>query len=218
MRKLILIFIILCLVLLSVLTCLIFTRYHVKIEKIGDRKSYFPKGALSYSTDWDRDDKKYFEKEFIALQEPSMYELSNNVEEISYRFYYSFSKAPDPIVVRISLSKEKESGKLYLIKGQYSKYNEQNPMAERQLSIREKREIDLSQKEVLELYAKLNDIRFWSIEGPSDRLGCDGSMWLFEGVEKGKYKAIKRWSPEEKQLRELGEQFIKLSGLDYKLR
>jgi hypothetical protein len=43
--------------------------------------------------------------------------------------------------------------------------------------------------------------------------GTDGSQWIIEGVENGRYRVDDRWSPDAGPIRELGLGMIDLAGL-----
>ena len=41
----------------------------------------------------------------------------------------------------------------------------------------------------------------------SDTAGCDGSQWIIEGIKKGKYHVVDRWSPAKGAVHDLGLAF-----------
>jgi len=52
---------------------------------------------------------------------------------------------------------------------------------------------------------RLGKVGFWSLPNPViDQTGADGSQWIIEGVKKGNYHVVDRWSPEQGAIRELG--------------
>ena len=58
------------------------------------------------------------------------------------------------------------------------------------------------------------------VEDTTCQGGTDGSRWTVEGIEKGKYQYVLRWSPERcgdslsRNLGETGRQLKKMSRLD----
>ena len=47
-----------------------------------------------------------------------------------------------------------------------------------------------------------------------ETLGLDGARWILEGLKKGRYHVVERWSPEGGKFREAAECLIGLSKLD----
>jgi len=59
----------------------------------------------------------------------------------------------------------------------------------------------------------IEDIHFWNLPSRLETRGFDGSEWIIELLLNGKYHLVNRWTPESGPIRELGLQFIELSGL-----
>ena len=53
---------------------------------------------------------------------------------------------------------------------------------------------------------KLDQVHFWKLPNPvQDQTGTDGSQWVIEGVNKGRYHVVDRWTPQLGPVREIGE-------------
>jgi len=53
---------------------------------------------------------------------------------------------------------------------------------------------------------KVDEVGFWHLPTyeKSDVIGTDGSQWILEGVKKGKYLIVDRWSPDRGPVKALG--------------
>jgi hypothetical protein len=71
------------------------------------------------------------------------------------------------------------------------------------------------------IYSQLSTLDFWNLGNDTTCYGgFDGETWTFEAMDKGRYKIIGRWAPQNcgnektKQLSEIGIMLGKLSKLD----
>ena len=64
---------------------------------------------------------------------------------------------------------------------------------------------DLSYFDVLKLRLMVQRCRFWEITQYPVSGGCDGSDWVIEGVNDGRYRRICEWSPERTYVEALGQ-------------
>jgi hypothetical protein len=78
----------------------------------------------------------------------------------------------------------------------------------------------LSELDQAVLARLLTEAHFWSsptIPPPNGLIGVDGSQWLLEGVEDGRYHVVDRWSPStsgpDAAFRRVGEWLLTRSGL-----
>lgn len=55
---------------------------------------------------------------------------------------------------------------------------------------------------------------FWSLPRTNDDMGSDGATWLIEARREGVHHYAGRWSPEDGSVREIGLQFLDISGLE----
>ncbi len=53
---------------------------------------------------------------------------------------------------------------------------------------------------------------FDSITASEKRNGLDGSEWIVEASDKGKYHMVVRWSPDNGPIRDIGSRFLALTG------
>lgn len=53
---------------------------------------------------------------------------------------------------------------------------------------------------------------FWSLDPDEVGLGLDDATWTIEGRRRDSFQAVKRWSPEEGGLRDLGRLLFELAG------
>lgn len=72
----------------------------------------------------------------------------------------------------------------------------------------------LTSEEWMELGKQIHDIDFWNMNS-SWKIGVDGSGWLFEGSESGRYHALWRWSPQDgDSVQKLGTIFFAIGRVD----
>ncbi len=64
------------------------------------------------------------------------------------------------------------------------------------------------------LVDKIEKLGFWQMEEKTNRSGLDGATWTLEGMRGGKYRVVRRWSPDSGDFRELCLYFLQLSGLN----
>lgn len=75
---------------------------------------------------------------------------------------------------------------------------------------------ELSKEQIDTLLQSIDKKDFWNLPTSIDNLGLDGSEWIVEGVNIGRYHIVERWSPDEGTIYELGKLFIELSGEEIK--
>lgn len=80
--------------------------------------------------------------------------------------------------------------------------------------------IELSGSEWNEFQSLLEKAKYWSMptKDQSGISGNDGSRWIMEGVQNGKYNVVDRWSPRNSAYQELGMFLINLTDLDIPLK
>ena len=196
--------------LLAVLIVCLFSIYYFNNQsKQPIRKGYFPCSTSKdrkFTVDKvDKFEYSWYSKALIALKEPSLYELSNNKKNRVYRFLYIRSFHP-PISFRLEINKD-NSGVLYVKqcgRSQSIDYGE--------LVINKKKQI--KREEVVKFLWKANLGFFWYLPSKLPLMGLDGSQWIVEGVEHGKYHFVDRWSPESGTTKSLGLFLLNLSDLE----
>ena len=73
----------------------------------------------------------------------------------------------------------------------------------------------ISQDDWCAFISLLEKASFWSMESTrTDEIGNDGAQWILEGMRKGRYHLVDRWSPRNGDYREACLFLIKLTGRD----
>ena len=72
--------------------------------------------------------------------------------------------------------------------------------------LEEEESLPLSRAEIAPFLAQVDKLGFWSAptHQQNEELGCDGSQWIIEGVKRGNYHVVDRWSPKAGVAHELG--------------
>jgi len=68
------------------------------------------------------------------------------------------------------------------------------------------------------LLLELQAFSFWSMPTEERQLGLDGSQWILEGVRRGEYHVVDRWSPQEGAYSDVCKHLIQLAGVETKLQ
>ncbi len=68
----------------------------------------------------------------------------------------------------------------------------------------------LTEAKSLELLTAINENKFWPSITWDLSMGCDGSRWVFEGWNQGKYKRLDAWTPDNGPAYRLGKVFFSL--------
>jgi hypothetical protein len=152
---------------------------------------YFPKGTFQERSAngqvFDIKD-EWYTSHLRSMREPSLSDPSTNMTVIAYRFLWlrSFHNA---IAIRLDVhldSKGTLTTKETNGKGGYKAgtliLNESHQIAAVQVNIF----LDLLQKAA-----------FWSSPTQIPSGGTDGARWIMEGVEKGRYHVVDRWSAQD---------------------
>ena len=63
---------------------------------------------------------------------------------------------------------------------------------------------------------KFTYFKFWALSVTEESLGFDGAYWIVEGLSRGNYHIVERWSPKKGSIKEIGLHFLEISGLDVK--
>jgi hypothetical protein len=195
-----------------ILLCLFIVGCHSLLPRTG----FFPPRAFYFPP------KEYFDEEYIkrtndrlinyltadliAMQEPSLYELSNNAQASTYRFLWlrSFER-----YIGLRLDIEKTGEALLVVKA--LDYKGHSPREEEKLA--ENRTIRISREEVKVFLSHLEKARFWEIMPYDGSNQLDGSVWVLEGVSEGKYHIAIKLTPTEGEFRTAALFLLEKSGL-----
>jgi len=152
------------------------------------RTGFFPDGTFYDDSKRNAEYSKWTVSHLNALQEPSLFALSNDSKVQCYRLLLlpSFKK---PMAVRLTLKRD-NTGTLdvKITNGQWGYEPGQ---------LIESKTINIYQKQVTNFLQLLDKANFWHLPARDERFGLDGTTWIIEGVKDGKYQVEKRWSPEE---------------------
>ena len=139
-----------------------------------------------------------------SMNEPSFIEKSKNEDFHAYRFLWQRS-FHQPICFRLEIN---TNGSAQLIvKGSWGIgvfYSEELATG---------KSYKLSKNAVQKFLGYLENADFWNMTPKENPKGLDGANWIIEGVKKGQYHIVDRWSPEEGAFREAALLLIKLSRL-----
>ena len=171
----------------------------------NNRVGYMPDGV--FSNDQKRNDYilKWYVEHLIALQEPSLYEFSNDYQVHSYRFLW-LRTFDNPIALRLLLKNDGSAilnVKVTNGKGGY------NPG-----QLTENQTLNITKVQVDNFLELLNHANFWDLPTMDGKEGLDGTTWTLEGVKAGKYQLVVRWSPEEGHFQHAALFLLSLSNLD----
>lgn len=122
----------------------------------------------------------WYTDELEALQEPLLFNLP---QDTVYRFLWLRTYDPS-----VAISIQKKNERIILI----WKMADVNIFSEK-LIVNAQKELTLDDWKSFRKF--LNQCDFWNMSTQINLLGVDGSRWVIEGVENGKYHVVDRWSP-----------------------
>ena len=140
-----------------------------------------------------------FSLNLVPLKEPNLHKLRKDKSKTSFRFLCERS-FNGPFSIRVEIDSD-GSGTLYFKESKFI------------FDLIKNKSIKLTKNDTEKLVNEINKENFWMLKSSDeeDEIGLDGSDWIIEGVENGNYHFVKRWSPEQGSVRNLGLFFIKLS-------
>ena len=155
---------------------------------------YFPDSSLDLRRDHFKSD--WYSAQLSALQEPSLYQMIKAANAESYRFLW-LRTFHHPVAVRIDVNPDGTSlltAKMASGAGGY-----------RPGTISEKHSQMLSKEQTSAFLSQVEASKFWRAPNPiNDQRGTDGSQWIIEGLKRGRYHVVDRWSPTSGVARQLG--------------
>jgi len=181
----------------------------MKKKRIPDG-SYFPKGFFWNYNDEDSEsfNQNRYNDYLEAMQEPVLFR-----ENISLAFRFLWLRSFDPPVA-IRLIKSKQNSFHMVVKVT----NAEDDRESGEIVIDQ--DSELTAEQCQPLFDKINSCHFWNRLRDKEygqdmpyELTADGSNWLVEGMEDGKYHAVSRNNDETPCINEIGRIFLKLSGL-----
>ncbi len=168
------------------------------IAPILAQTQYFPDGALASDKEQSDFCAKGYSKYLQAMNEPSLWELSQDKAAHAYRFIYLRTFDP-PITVRLTVQKDGSGTLITKITSGQGGYEAGHLVTNRTSR--------LDAQRVAWFIDRMDELSFWEkpsyIEDPNI-IALDGAQWIMEAVRAGKYHVVDRWSPESAKERAFG--------------
>lgn len=145
----------------------------------------------------------WYSGQLRALNEPLIFDQKNDT---IYRFTW-LRTFHHPVAIRVQKNKNK-------IQLTWKMSNGAGGYSPGELVV--DKTTELSTAEWKEFQKLIDKIEYWDMptNEQSDITGTDGSQWIIEGVQNGKYNVVDRWTPRNSTYQELGMFLINLTDLD----
>lgn len=143
----------------------------------------------------------WYSGQLYALKEPLVF---NQTDKTIFRFTWlrTFHK---PVAIRL----EKTDNSYTLYWKQTSGAGGYDPG---DLTINSSKQLTKEQWD--KFISLLQSTDFWNMPTKSnDDMGTDGSQWIIEGMENGKYHVVDRWTPRKNNFQKCGQYLIELTDL-----
>jgi hypothetical protein len=152
-------------------------------------QQYFPPNAFNeFAVSW-------YTSELTAMQEPSIWELSQSADAEVYRFLWLRS-FHNPVAIRLVVQHDGGGQLVAKVLG-----GRGSPTPGKLV---ENRTLQLSKDHVRWFVDAVDRLKYWELKTMGDKHGCDGAEWILEGVKNRQYRVVWRWSPKEGPIRTLG--------------
>lgn len=158
---------------------------------------HFPAGSLSTDTWSDNFSNRWYSTQLKAMDEPVLYKPRTPT---SYRFTWLRS-FHHPIAIRITT----QTTGYRLIAKELDSAGGYEPG-----SVLRRADLTLSQKQFAVAARLLQRPETWRPSPSTDR-GRDGAEWVIEAADDG-YRVTRRWSPSSGPVRDVGLEFLRLTG------
>ena len=146
----------------------------------------------------------WYNRQLFALKEPLVF---NQTDKQIYRFTWLRS-FHNPVAIR--LEKNNNSFTLY-----WKVTSGAGGYKPGELTVNSSKQ--LTKKEWDSFIDLLQLTDFWNMPTKSkDEIGTDGSQWIIEGMENGKYHIVDRWTPSNNSFSKCGKYLIELTDLKIK--
>jgi hypothetical protein len=163
-------------------------------QNVKRSRKYFPESSIDARQDGFKN--KWYSTQLEALQEPSLYRLVSTPAANSYRFLWLRS-FHHPIAIRVDLNPD-GTGVLTTKIGSGSGGFRPGTLSENKSRL-------LSHEETSNFLSVVSEVHFWNTPNPvNDQAGTDGSQWIIEGVKRGSYHVVDRWTPTGGAVHRLG--------------
>jgi hypothetical protein len=185
---------------LTILACVTLLSTSVSAQQ------YFPKHTFYDDDKSDQGTVSWYSGQLKALEEPSLWELSQTSKQQTYRFLW-LRTFHHPIAVRFEVQPD-GSGILTVKVADGTGGYAPGKLIENRTKHFTKDQTKFFLKDV-------EDLKYWTLTAKEPRrISVDGAQWIIEATRNGQYKIVERWSPENGPIRTLGlELLIDLADL-----
>jgi hypothetical protein len=183
---------------------------------------YFPSGVFDTYTHSSND--KWYACTLAALREPSLFAMRNDKSAEVYRFLWlpSFHR---PISVRLIINVEGTGTIVTRSVDTHAGLLTKPASDTGKLIIDTTTAVDKAQ--VQDVLGQLQGLAFWSMPSEKEEAspqssgtptlrvaGVDGSQWVLEGVRRGEYHVVDRWSPHDDAYSRVCKHLLGLANVD----
>jgi hypothetical protein len=167
-------------------------------EELVNSKLDEPRGDARHVHSW-------YSDILAQLDEPSLCELSNDRAGRAYRLLY-LPSFDFPIAVRLEIARD-GSGEVHVKRHLGFSAVRPGELVEYRRILIEPQSVDCFLREV--------DIgSFWLLPTEVEACGLDGSHWIIEASDQGRYHSVHRWSPSSGAVRTLGLRLLQMGGVE----
>jgi hypothetical protein len=159
---------------------------------------YFPDHAFSTDDSANQFKIDWYSKNLKALEEPSLWELSQESKQQVYRFLW-LRTFHHPVAVRIEFQSDGSASVTVKVTDGAGGYAPGNLV--------ENRANQFSRIRVKWFLDRVDELKYWNLpteEAKNGVIDLDGAQWILEATRNGHYKIVDRWSPKDGPIRELG--------------
>jgi len=149
--------------------------------------SFFPNKIFSGRQDQHDFTAGWYSKHLLAMDEPSMWQQSKKSNLHTYRFLWlrTFDR---PICIRLIVNSDGSGSLITKATNGQGGYNPGRATHHKT--------IELSKEQTTSFLHTVKLSRFWKLPPYNNKdVGVDGAQWVIEGVKKGRYHIVDRWSP-----------------------
>jgi len=171
--------------------------------------NYFPFGLLDEQPKTHLPIWNGFSSTLRELNEPSIWERSKRGKELCYRFLWIAGSLIFPKWTPFSVRVEFGADGQAQLFGRTSWVEFGDSTKPWGSGLPEM----VSAKQSEEFLGRIGASGFWTLPTCFDRIGADGSNWVFEGCRDGTYHVVRAWYPPVCPLRDLGLYFLSLSDI-----
>jgi hypothetical protein len=180
----------------------------VLLAAIGStaQTKYFPNHAFNSDAQLNKLFNDWSTRELTALHEAPLLTQSKNPSVQSYRFLWSRT-FHHPVAVRLEVKPDGTAILITKVTSGEGGYSPGHLITNTSKS--------LTKQQTDSFLHEVNADNFWSLPAVTkEQTGTDGSEWIIEGVNGGKYHLATAWSPEQGPIHDLGTALaFELAGL-----